>query len=205
MIRPLQSTNTLRQQVFIANLTTFTCMKEINDADSLKLYIGFFAFLWITWYYLALFDLRFSTDSIFERVAKALHIGVIIGFAVVCPTWPSDKRYITKSYKMISFLIMASRLVLASQYAVALFFWRKLRLHTSLPLALTCMVYIISGVLYGSMTPMFMDSVCSAASVAANTCKLKTSSACIAWDIIGVAEIICKLVATRNCCKYVWC
>ncbi|KAE8843329.1 hypothetical protein HRS9139_02626 [Pyrenophora teres f. teres] len=62
---------------FVANLTTFTSLKEINDAASLRAYTGFFALLWLTWYSNALYDVRFSSDSLFERMAKALHFGVM--------------------------------------------------------------------------------------------------------------------------------
>ena len=34
---------------FVANLTTFTSMLEINDTASLQAYIGFFSLLWLTW------------------------------------------------------------------------------------------------------------------------------------------------------------
>jgi hypothetical protein len=63
---------------FVANLTTFTSNLEINDSHSLTKYIGFFALLWLTWYQVSLYDVRFSADSVFERVAKGIHFGVMV-------------------------------------------------------------------------------------------------------------------------------
>lgn len=63
---------------FVANLTTFTSNLEINDRHSLTAYIGFFALLWLTWYQVSLYDVRFSADSVFERVAKGIHFGVMV-------------------------------------------------------------------------------------------------------------------------------
>lgn len=94
------------------------------------------------WYCIALFDLRFSTDSIFERISKALHIGVIIGFAVAGPTWHTDGGYIMKSYSMISYILMTSRLILAVQYGVATFLtWKKkLQEQATLTVLLTTVI-----------------------------------------------------------------
>jgi hypothetical protein len=43
--------------------------------------------LWMTWALVGLFDVRFVTDSIFERIARCAHLGVMIGFAVVAPNF----------------------------------------------------------------------------------------------------------------------
>jgi hypothetical protein len=69
----------------VANLTTFTSMLEINDKRPLTSYVGFFSLLWLPWYQVSLYDIRFSADSVFERVAKAIHYGVMVGFAVISP------------------------------------------------------------------------------------------------------------------------
>ncbi|KAE8874740.1 hypothetical protein PTNB73_01372 [Pyrenophora teres f. teres] len=93
---------------FVANLTTFTSLKEINDAASLRAYTGFFALLWLTWYSNALYDVRFSSDSLFERMAKALHFGVMVGFAVVGPAWEPGRggEGSGGKYRVLSFILM---------------------------------------------------------------------------------------------------
>lgn len=52
---------------------------EVNDGDTLKQYIGFFCVLWFTWYQVGLYDVRFSMDSVVERIAKAIQFLVMIG------------------------------------------------------------------------------------------------------------------------------
>jgi hypothetical protein len=62
---------------FVANLATFTANHEIVDADTLKNYIWVFTIPWFTWLETSLFDVRFATDSIFNRLCKAISFGVI--------------------------------------------------------------------------------------------------------------------------------
>lgn len=53
----------------------------------------YFSILWFTWALVGLFDVRFVTDSVFERVARACHQGVMIGFAVVAPNFkPAEQN-----------------------------------------------------------------------------------------------------------------
>ncbi|KAK6539003.1 hypothetical protein TWF694_010551 [Orbilia ellipsospora] len=104
---------------FVANLTTFTDSHQINDRDTLQSYIGFFAILWFTWLQAALFDLRFGKDSIIQRVAKGLQIGVMVGFSAVNSKF--DPRYPHRNheaFKALSFLLFGSRFSIAIQYFV---------------------------------------------------------------------------------------
>jgi hypothetical protein len=106
---------------FVANLTTFTSVLEINNHKSLTAYIGFFSLLWLTWYQVSLYDVRFSADSVFERVAKAIHFGVMVGFAVIGPQWkPGQEIGDYKIYKAFGLMLMVSRLTLFCQYGVTL-------------------------------------------------------------------------------------
>lgn len=66
---------------FVANLTTFSLVHEVNSRKTLTSYIGFFCVLWFTWCQTSLFDVRFIADSFLERLAKALHLGVMVGLA----------------------------------------------------------------------------------------------------------------------------
>lgn len=72
---------------FVANLTSFSDIHEINDSQVLSAYIGFFCVLWFTWCQVSLFDVRFVVDSVLERAAKAVHLGVMVGLAVVGPNF----------------------------------------------------------------------------------------------------------------------
>jgi hypothetical protein len=57
---------------FIANLSNFTALHGVEDTNSLKNYIGFFTILWFTYLQTMLKDVRFGTDSVFDRVCKAI-------------------------------------------------------------------------------------------------------------------------------------
>ncbi len=47
--------------------------------------------MWFTWCQVTLFDVRFVADSVVDRVAKAVHLGVMVGFAYVGPNFnPTD-------------------------------------------------------------------------------------------------------------------
>jgi hypothetical protein len=70
---------------FVANLTDFTSVHEVNSKKTLTQYLGFFCILWFSWYQMAVYDVWFSMDSCFERIAKCLRFGVMIGLASISP------------------------------------------------------------------------------------------------------------------------
>ena len=78
---------------FVANLTTFSTIHEINDIDTLTSYIGFFCILWFTWCQVSSFDVRFVADSVLERIAKAVHMGVMVGMATVGPNFDTHSQH----------------------------------------------------------------------------------------------------------------
>ncbi|KAI1524378.1 hypothetical protein PtrSN001A_010899 [Pyrenophora tritici-repentis] len=167
--------------LFVANLTTFTSLKEINDSASLRAYIGFFALLWLTWYSNSLYHVRFTADCIFERIAKALHFGVMIGFAVVGPAWePGKPSYSLQKYQVLSFILMVSRLVLAAQYDMTLYFVRRYK-DTILPLGLVVASTLTVAVLYGGITAALPAEQCD---VVREVCE----------GIIVICKAVSKLV-----------
>ena len=136
-------------------------------------YIGFFCILWFTWCQVTLYDVRFATDSVFERICHACHFGVMVGLAVVGPQFdPSDTFFST--LQQLSLLLMASRLVLMFQYASTMsFIWRYRK--TRMPLALVIGSLFVSAVLYLGLSFAF---------------SLETKpQAYIAWYIIAVFEV----------------
>ena len=76
---------------FVANLTTFSNIHEINSTKTLTSYVGFFCILWFTWCITSLYDIRFVTDSLLSRVAKGVHLGVMVGLAVSGPKFDTTK------------------------------------------------------------------------------------------------------------------
>ena len=75
---------------FVANLTTFTSVHEVNSRKALTSYIGFFCVLWFTWCQTSLYDVRFMVDSWLERLAKACHLGVMVGLSIVGPNYDTE-------------------------------------------------------------------------------------------------------------------
>ncbi|KAF2221170.1 hypothetical protein BDZ85DRAFT_222429, partial [Elsinoe ampelina] len=150
---------------FVANLTVFCSVKEVNDTTTLAQYIGFFTILWFSWFQVSMYDVRFSKDSIFDRVAKALQFGVMVGFAINGPTFDVGEKLesimglssddsITiiadpnlTSFKSLTIIMMASRLVLVLQYLQALYQTRHQK-ETILPMSLIAGTEFIAALVY---------------------------------------------------------
>ena len=73
-----------------------------------------------------MFDIRFSNDSVFERLCKALQFGIMTGFAVVGPNYKTgwvegtpEAAAALSAFQTLSLILMASRLILACQYGAA--------------------------------------------------------------------------------------
>jgi low temperature requirement protein LtrA len=171
---------------FVANLTTFTGLLEINDKNSLTAYIGFFTLLWLTWYQVSLYDVRFSADSIFERCAKAIHFGAMVGFAVIGPQWkPGQDETDFKIFRAFGYILMVSRFTLVAQYSVTLFYSKQYR-KTIIPLSVIIFSTLVAGILYGALTPIFPDNKVDEF----GGLLPQKSDAYIAWYVIGLSETI---------------
>lgn len=116
-------------------------------ALALESYIGFFAILWFTWLEVVLFDVRFGTDSLFERIAKLVHCGVMITFAIVGPRFdPSKQGGEHVTMKQLNLVLVVSRVVLIAQYASVILHVRgKKKIIT--PLAIHIVAFAIGAVL----------------------------------------------------------
>jgi low temperature requirement protein LtrA len=179
---------------FVANLTTFTSMLEINDHKSLTAYIGFFSLLWLTWYQVSLYDVRFSADSVFERTAKAIHFGVMVGFAVIGPQWkPGQEIGDYKIYKAFGLMLMVSRLTLFCQYGVTLLYTMKKHAKTIVPLSMVMGSTLLAAILYGALTPTFPRMLWDAAGGEVE----QKSNVYIAWYVIALSETV--LTVTVSC------
>jgi low temperature requirement protein LtrA len=177
---------------FVANLTTFTSMLEINDSKSLTAYIGFFSLLWLTWYQVSLYDVRFSADSVFERTAKAIHFGVMVGFAVIGPQWkPGQEIGDYKIYKAFGLMLMVSRLTLFCQYGVTLVYTHKHK-KTVVPLAMVMASTLLAAVLYGALTPTFPKTLWGAEGTEVE----QKSNVYIAWYVIALSETVLTVVVS---------
>ncbi|KAK9242005.1 hypothetical protein V1506DRAFT_524944 [Lipomyces tetrasporus] len=119
---------------FVANLTTFSNIHEINSTKTLASYVGFFCILWFTWCITSLYDIRFVTDSLLARIAKGAHLGVMVGLALSGPKFDTTNK-VTPQLRVIALILMVSRFVLGLQYLLVLFHVREYK-NTKLPLGL---------------------------------------------------------------------
>ncbi|KAI5804311.1 bacterial low temperature requirement A protein-domain-containing protein [Geopyxis carbonaria] len=135
---------------FVANLTTVTSVHAINDNKSLASYVLFFIILWFTWLQVTLYDIRFSVDSVYERICKAFHFAVMIGFSSVSTKWnPFDSAdpKTTTALKTMTLVLMASRLVLAFQYGTVLVYAVKAK-KVFTPLAIHSFTMLLASMAY---------------------------------------------------------
>jgi hypothetical protein len=73
----------------------------------------------------SLFDVRFSSDSYLHRACKLVSFGVFTGFAIVGPTFDTSKAsQDAEAFKAMSLILMVSRLALALQYDIVLWYVR---------------------------------------------------------------------------------
>lgn len=131
---------------FVANLTTFTDAHEINESSALKSYAGFFCILWFLWAQVTLFDVRFVTDSIIERIGKAAQFGVMVGLAVVGPNFDPSKQE-QHTFRSLSIILMLSRVILGLQYGGVLYHVWYYK-NSKAPLAMVMSSNFVAALIY---------------------------------------------------------
>jgi hypothetical protein len=130
-----------------------------------------------------LYDVRFSTDSILERIAHACHFGVMVGLAVVGPQFDDPNEIPWNTLQQLSLILMASRAVLVLQYGSALSFVWKYR-HTRVPLMAVMASLALAASLYLGISFLFSTET--------------AGKAYIAWYIIAPFEVAANIaIATR--------
>jgi hypothetical protein len=120
-----------------------------------------------------MYDVRFSTDCIFERIAHTCHFGVMVGLAVIGPQFDTGTlKY--ETLQQLSLILMASRVVLFFQYCSTLFFAWKYRI-TRLPLASVLISLAVAVIMYLALSFAFSSH--------------SSQAAYIAWYVIAVLEV----------------
>ncbi|PHH60009.1 hypothetical protein CDD81_2213 [Ophiocordyceps australis] len=163
---------------FAANYNTFTDTQQATDKARFKAYTGYFCLLWLTWFLVTLYDVRYVTDSVFSRITRAIQLGVLVGFAVVAPKFDSTTQHY-ETMRTMSLILMFSRICLAVEYASTLWHvrkWPKARMSLCLQIALHC----VAAVIYLGVTFAFKKDL--------------RSRAFMAWYIVsgveGVASVL---------------
>jgi hypothetical protein len=93
---------------------------------------------------IALYDVRFSTNSVFARFCKACHVGIMMGFAVAIPRWDttdSSSRTI-RAYRIVDLILVSSRFLLVIQYLQVVLFVRWYHRTRNQLLALTGVSFV---------------------------------------------------------------
>ncbi|KAH7026609.1 uncharacterized protein B0I36DRAFT_331004 [Microdochium trichocladiopsis] len=162
---------------FVANLNVFTSVHEIALAPQLASYIGFIVLLWTTWLNVTIYDVRFNADCVFERVCKAIHLGVMVGFAMIGTSFNPDNQ-IKSIFQAMSFFLAASRLTLCIQHSVLAYQVRKFAEGTK-PLLVTAFLNFAAGAVYFGIAFRFDPS--------------KNSRVYVVWYVAGVVEMAAHL------------
>lgn len=112
---------------FVANLATFTAYHAVLDLESFGAYVGFFAIIWSTWFQVTLHDVRFSRDSVYERICKVIQMIVFVGFALVGSKFqPTSKKAIDTAVSPSTrsgFINLAMHLNSTNSRLILIVFW----------------------------------------------------------------------------------
>ncbi|KAI0600117.1 hypothetical protein F4775DRAFT_599615 [Biscogniauxia sp. FL1348] len=187
---------------FVANLSTFTAVHEVTETTKLWSYVGFISILWFNWFLVGLFDVRFVTDSVFERLAHTVHLGVMVGFSVVASHFdpdeqiketfqamckgslglsPTGRNTMMKSLTAFWFaalILMVSRLVLTIEYSTIIWHVRHFK-EGKIPLAVVTGFHFIAALIYMGISFRFEDG--------------KNSRVFVAWYVIAAVEVVLQL------------
>ncbi|CAH0057568.1 unnamed protein product [Clonostachys solani] len=137
---------------FVANLTVFATVHPITEKETLVSFVGYFLLLWNTWFITTVHDARFIQDGILPRLARACHLAVMIGFAIVGSAFDKD-NLIRPIIKAMSLFLTLSRLVLTAQYSLVLYHarhnkrGRKVLLVSVILHLLPAIAYLVAGVI----------------------------------------------------------
>ncbi|KAI8965558.1 hypothetical protein F5Y11DRAFT_294853 [Daldinia sp. FL1419] len=131
---------------FVANLSVFTSKHDISDISKFSSFIGYIVLLWTTWLLTTLYDVRFTADSVWERCCKAIHLGVMIGFAEIGAAFdPNDQ--IVSVFRAMSLFLAVSRFVLAFQYGMVAFQIRNYA-HGKRAMFITALLHFMAAAIY---------------------------------------------------------
>ncbi|PMB73220.1 hypothetical protein BM221_000640 [Beauveria bassiana] len=166
---------------FAATYNAYCEVKEVTNHASFKASIGFFCLLWLTWFNVTLFDVRYATDSIFSRLNTAIQLGVLVGFVVVAPTFNPTTQD-APTMRAMSIILAVSRFNLMGQYAWMAIHVRRYR-PTRLPLLAQMAIYAAAGAVYLGLTFRFDEG--------------RRSRAFVTWYCVSAAEGVVSLLLSN--------
>lgn len=122
---------------------------------------------------MTLYDVRFATDSVLERVAHACHFGVMVGLAIIGPEFLTEDDG-WGPLQQLSLILMVSRVVLYCQYGSTLFFTWRYR-GTRIPLIGVMVSLFIAAIIYLGVSFAFY--------------RRTAYNAYISWYVVAVIEV----------------
>ncbi|KAI0011550.1 hypothetical protein F4779DRAFT_615370 [Xylariaceae sp. FL0662B] len=131
---------------FVANLNVFTSIHDISDLERFQSFIGFIVLLWTTWLITTLYDVRYTADSVLERCCKAVHLGVMVGFAEIGTSFNPDEQ-IVEVFRTMSLFLAVSRFTLFIQYGVVAYQIRKY-VDGRGPVFITALLHLCAAAIY---------------------------------------------------------
>lgn len=123
-------------------------------------------------------------DSIFERVCKALHLGIMIAFAVVGTQFDtSDTAENAVVFQQFSCIMMVSKIILLLQYGYVLF-WVRGHSKIVTPLLIHMVAFAVGAIVCLGLVFSFD--------------KEKETTAYLAWYAIAVAEALAVFISSSR-------
>jgi low temperature requirement protein LtrA len=162
---------------FVACMSMFAETHTTTDSHKLWTYMGYLTILWVTWFLIGLFDVRFVTDSLFERLTRSAHLGIMVGFSIVGTKFDPNKQE-AFAFQGLSVILMISRLVLAVQYGTIVWHIRKYR-HGAMAVAGIAVLHFVMAMVYLGITFRFEDG--------------KNSRVFLAWYVLGILEALVNI------------
>ncbi|KAE9987055.1 hypothetical protein EG328_003837 [Venturia inaequalis] len=147
---------------FVANLATFTAYHSILDLGSLAAYIGFFAVIWSTWFQITLHDVRFSLDSVCERICKVIQMSVFVAFALIGSKFQPDSKKASDNtnFRLLCYSLAVSRFLFGIQYSVVWIFCARRKFkNLLLPVGLCLLSFFAAGGIFLGMSVAFTEKV----------------------------------------------
>lgn len=124
-----------------------------------------------------MYDVRFNADCVFERVCKAIHLGVMVGFAMIGTSFNPDNQ-VRSIFMAMSFFLAVSRFTLCIQHSVLAYQVRKFA-EGPKPLVLTAFINLAVGAVYFGIAFRFDPT--------------KNSRVFVVWYVAGVVEMAIHL------------
>ena len=158
---------------FVASLLTFTLQHTIVSPLSVVTYVGFFTIIWWVWSSQSLYDVRFETRDVVHRIYKLFQLSVLAFLASYSARFdifislPIDSLTVDShagtdltllpseltedglnAFRGIFMTLFVSRIILASQYLLALYHTWHSPLQSALHLGCLIGLYALSAAMF---------------------------------------------------------